>query len=371
MVTVLSQVCRAFASGAHVVHGSAGAAGARLRRSALLQPPEWAPHLACITAWPEQEYAWGAGLAAVQNEFISLLQALCGPGGEPVWMLCAADSDARARLSHLQPQLSFLTVPYGDVWLRDTGPILVGSGRNARRLEFNGWGGKYLYPHDAEVAALLSERLGLDCVAVPLVGEGGALDSDGAGTYLSTRACLLNPNRNPGLSEADVEGRLAIYLGAERVVWLDEGLRFDHTDGHVDNVARFVAPGHVLCMACQDPNDPQADRLRAIEATLRASVDASGRPLTVHTVPSPGLVLGPEGEPMPASYLNFYIANHAVIVPGFSGAADRAAAAALAPWFPGREVVMRPARALLAGGGTFHCVTQQVPAPVESAVWTQ
>jgi agmatine deiminase len=191
--------------------------------------------------------------------------------------------------------------------------------------------------------------------------EGGSVEVDGEGTLLTTRQCLLNPNRNPSLDEKAIETRLREALGVTKVLWLTEGLRNDHTDGHVDTIARFVGPGVLVCMEPADDDDPNAKVLLAIAAELESMTDARGGPLRVVRIPSPGLVPGEDGEPMPASYVNFYIANHAVVVPTYGSPHDDAAVAAIGRLFPSRRTVGIDARAILSGGGAFHCITQQVP----------
>jgi agmatine deiminase len=193
--------------------------------------------------------------------------------------------------------------------------------------------------------------------------EGGSIEVDGRGTCLTTRQCLLNPNRNPGLSREDIERKLGQALGVRRVLWLDEGLLNDHTDGHVDNLARFVAPGRVVCMEPRAADDPNRSTLDAIVHALEGFRDAAGERLQVHRIPSPGLVIGKSGQPMPASYVNFYIANHAVAVPTFGARSDEEAVSSLSQLFPDRRTVAIPAKELLEGGGVFHCITQQQPAP--------
>ena len=198
------------------------------------------------------------------------------------------------------------------------------------------------------------------------VGEGGALETDGEGTFITTRQCLLNPNRNPAMSEKDVEAVLKAALGAEKVIWLDEGLEGDHTDGHVDNLARFVAPGKVVCMRPSGEDDPNAEILVAIEKTLAAATDAAGRKLEVVAVPSPGRA-EMDGEPVAASHMNFYIANRSVVMPVYERLTGEAG--------PGHEaaeilkgLIDRPyfvsvdSSHLLTGGGSFHCISQQQPA---------
>jgi agmatine deiminase len=191
--------------------------------------------------------------------------------------------------------------------------------------------------------------------------EGGSVEVDGEGTVLTTRQCLENPNRNPGRSTAEVERELERGLGAKTVLWLDDGLENDHTDGHIDTLARFVRPSAVVCMSPASPEDPNRRVLQEIERSLKSMKDVAGRRLEVYTLPSPGEVRDEDGRLMPASYVNFYIANTTVIVPQYGIANDAAAVAALTPLFPGRRVFGAPARAILAGGGAFHCITQQLP----------
>jgi len=255
-------------------------------------------------------------------------------------------------------------VPVGDIWLRDTAPIFVKDEQGALRAAcfgFNGWGRKYLLPGDDRVAGRVAARSGLPRTDHAWVLEGGSVEVDGEGTLLTTRQCLLNPNRNPGLDTAEIEAALADGLGAEKVLWLDEGLINDHTDGHIDTLARFAAPGVVVCMEARDGADPNAAVLDRLATDLATMTDARGRTLQVVRIPSPGLVLDGEGEVMPASYVNFYIGNRSVVVPTYGTAYDEAAVDALAPLFPGRRVVGRSARAILSGGGAFHCITQQQP----------
>lgn len=328
--------------------------------AAGLQPAEWAPHRGCITAWPEHEYAWEAALAAAQDEFAFFLEAFCAHAGEPMWLLCSANSAVRQRLGHLQPQLRFVDLPYGDVWLRDTAPVWLTGGRRARRFRFNGWGGKYPYPHDSELAERIAGWAGAECAEVPLVSEGGAFEVDGLGTCITTRACILNDNRNPGLTQPEAEACFAEWFGVRTVVWLDAGLAHDHTDGHVDNIARFVGGGQVLCMAPSGQQDPNREVLLSIQAQLREAM-VGGKPLEVLTLPSPGLIEGEDGMPMPASYMNFYIANGAVFVPSYGVDNDRIAQQVIGGQFPGRRVELVPSRAILSGGGSLHCVTQQMP----------
>ena len=322
------------------------------------QPAEWTPHRGCITAWPWSEEAWGDALEKAQAEFATFLRMFTVHAGEKLYLL-TPNGALPPQIADLTGDVETLEIPYGDVWLRDIAPVCL-SAEHAVHFAFNGWGGKYRYAHDPEVALSVAEALGIACSEVPLVTEGGAWESDGEGTYLTTRVCLINDNRNPNMGERDVEALLSKHMGARKVLWLDEGLAGDHTDGHIDNIARFVAPHVVVCMRGQ-ADDPNAELLKRVEAQLRDSRDASGRRFVVHTLPSPGAILDDDGQPMPASYMNFYIANRAVFVPSYRPETDAQVCASLADLFPGRRIVRIPSRAILTGGGSLHCVTQQVP----------
>jgi agmatine deiminase len=278
----------------------------------------------------------------------------------------AAEAAARAALQGVAG-VEIVRGLFGDVWLRDTGPIFLKVGEDGRVIDlaqafrFNGWGGKYELPYDDQVAEQLAAAAGVPLVTFEAVMEGGALDHDGAGTVVTTRQCLLNPNRNAGWTETQAEAALAVALGARRVLWLGDGLRNDHTDGHVDNLARFVAPGVVACPVAFG-SDPNADVYDAAADQLAAMTDARGEQLQVVRIPSPGRIEGPEGEVAPASHMNFIIANGCVVMPVYAEQAAEAALDALAAAFPGRKVIGLSSRALLSGGGSFHCISQQEPA---------
>ena len=345
------------------------------RAAGFRQPAEWEPHAACWLAWPSHGELWLDQLAPVRADFVSMCRALAGPEagasgtrGEALDILVPdepAEEAARAALAGVGCRLH--RIPFGDIWLRDTAPIFVrhASGEVAAvTFAFNGWGGKYVLPHDAQVAGQVASRSGLRVFRFPWVLEGGSVEVDGEGTCLTTRQCLQNANRNPGVDEATLEARLGEALGVERVLWLDEGLLNDHTDGHIDTLARFVAPGVVVCMEAAAA-DPNRDVLRAIVRSLESSQDASGRRLEVVCVPSPGEVQDEQGRLLPASYVNFYIGNRAVVVPQYGSPSDEAALERIAALFPGRLTVGVPARAVLSGGGAFHCISQQQPAEVK------
>jgi len=291
----------------------------------------------------------------------ALARALAGPGAEHVKLLTGhPDGEAAAR-EMLGDVAGIEIVPgrFGDIWLRDTGPIFAGG--QAHGFRFNGWGGKYDLEHDDTVAAQIAAAAGAGLKTNDFILEGGAVDHDGAGTVLTTGQCLLNPNRNSAWTTEAAEAALATALGARKVLWLGDGLRNDHTDGHVDNLARFVAPATVVCPVAWGKGDPNADAYDDAARRLSEMTDAQGRKLKVVRIPSPGWIDGEDG-PIPASHMNFLIANRAVIVPIYGEQPGQFAMGMLQQLFPDREVIGLPSTAILTGGGSFHCITQQEPA---------
>jgi agmatine deiminase len=340
-------------------------------------PAEWEVHDAVWTAWPHDPDQWLEGLAAPQRSLMAMVAAIVDldratgrPRGERVELLVRDAGDeaaARARLGAAAVGVRFHHLRYGDVWLRDTGPIFVTrpGELSAARFRFDGWGGKYLMDGDTEVARHVMARAGVRGAAFDFVLEGGAVEVDGEGTVLTTRQCLLGGARNPGVDRGGLEARLCWALGADRVIWLDRGLANDHTDGHIDTLARFIMPGVVACME-PAAGDPNRDALAGVLADLGAA-RGGGRPLEVITVPSPGAVEDAAGNLMPASYMNFYIANTAVVVPTYGVRADDAAVSAIAAMFPTRQTIAVDGKSVVVGGGAFHCSTQQQPrVPAES-----
>ena len=324
-------------------------------------PAEWKPHKAIWTAWPSAADLWGEDLEPARAEVAAMIRALAdGGNGDKMRVLAhGREAEATAKLA-LGKNAEVIPGAFGDIWFRDTGPIFTTDGQ-ALGFKFNGWGGKYQLPHDDEVGARVALLAGAGFKQNDFILEGGAIEMDGEGTLLTTRQCLLNPNRNAHWTEEGAEVALKKALGVTKILWLDEGLANDHTDGHIDNLARFVAPGIVVCQAPFGREDPNFEVLEEIAMSLAAMSDAAGRKLEVIRIPSPGVVVDEDDDPVPASHMNFLIGNSTVVVPIYSGSGDDAVNA-LAPLFPGRKVVGLSSHAILTGGGSFHCITQQEPA---------
>ncbi len=345
--------------------------GTTPRAARFRQPAEWDEHESVWLAWPSHADLWEGSLAGVQSAFVEFAAAIADRDangrtrGERLDVLVPDDANGRlaaAALAGLGAR--FFVIPFGDIWLRDTAPVFLAGPAGSRAtvsFAFNGWGGKYVLPGDDAVAGRIAAAAGLPAFRFPWVLEGGSVEVDGEGTCLTTRQCLLNRNRNPGMTRKAIEDGLEDALGVSAILWLGDGLLNDHTDGHVDTLARFVAPGDVVCMSPSGTDDPNRTALLQIARDLATMRDAAGRPLRVATVPSPGLVPDVDGEPMPASYVNFYVSNTTVVVPAYGVPNDEPARAAVGRLFPTRRAVSVPSRQLLEGGGALHCISQQVP----------
>jgi agmatine deiminase len=326
-------------------------------------PAEWQPHASTWMAWPHDDEQWIGMLEPVRRDFTELVNAIARD--EAVDLLVADEesaADARQRLA--SGAVRFHVVPHQDLWLRDSGPIFVTRGESVALVDwdFNGWGEKYPAARDNEIPTHVAEILGVRPFIPGIVMEGGSLEVNGEGLALTTRQCLLAPTRNPGLSQAAIEASLHDYLGIERVIWLDRGLEGDHTDGHIDTLTRFVNETTIVTSVCENQRDPNHDTLAANLDVLRRASTGAGRPFTIAELPVPTGRVTFEGERLPLTYANFYLTNGAVLVPAYGAPEDAEAIERLRPLFPGREVVGLPARALITGGGAFHCVTQQQPA---------
>ncbi|MDE8653781.1 agmatine deiminase family protein [Novosphingobium album (ex Liu et al. 2023)] len=324
-------------------------------------PPEWAPQDWIWIGFPHDPVEWPGFLARAQEQIAAFASAVAESGQE-VRLIVRDEANAARAAALVSGKVRLETRRYGDIWLRDTGPLIVADGaggRKARRFGFNGWGGKYLMDGDQQIGAELAASAGLTIETGDWILEGGALDGDGTGLVATTEQCLLNPNRNPALSRADIVARLERDLGYDRVLWLGEGLINDHTDGHVDNLARFVAPGTLALPRATGADDANV----TIYADARARAEAFG--VTVREVPSPGRV-ETHGRIEPASYMNFAVTSKLVVVPVYGTRHDADGVAAIAELFPDRDVTGLLADAVLAGGGSFHCASQQMPSATGS-----
>ncbi len=319
------------------------------------QPAEWAAHAATWTAFPSHAELWQDDLVPAQEEVAAMVREIAT--GERVDLLVAnaeAAAAAKALLGNANVRLHDYN--FGDIWLRDTGPLFLQSphGLAAAGFRFNGWGGKYDLPGDAGVAAFVAGLTKTPLARHGWVLEGGAIDVDGTGLAVTTEQCLLNPNRNPRMDRHEVESHLRRDLGIDRVLWLGDGLMNDHTDGHVDNLARFVGPGRLALPVAMDASDPNKD---VYEDAWDRARDFG---LDIVPIPSPGTVMM-DDRIVPASHMNFYIANAVVVVPLYGTASDDDAVKAIAELFPTRKTIGMRADHILTGGGSFHCITQQQP----------
>ena len=330
---------------------------------------EWEPHEATWLAWPHERTDWPGKFAPIRWVYAEVVRHLAPREHVRILVQDSAHREkarrALARASVALDAVEFFTCRTNRGWLRDSGPIFVKDAAGAVAVtnwKFNAWAKYDDWRLDNRVPDFIARRMGLEDTKPGLVLEGGAIDTNGRGTLLATEECLLSPvqARNPGLSREDLETALERYLGIRRVLWLNRGIAGDDTHGHVDDIARFVAPATVVAAVRPDKSDPDSESLRENLARLRRMNDQDGQPLKAVTLPMPSPVHF-AGQRLPASYANFYIANHAVLVPVFNDPMDRVALNTLAKLFPGREVLPVYARDLVLGLGTIHCMTQQQP----------
>lgn len=331
-------------------------------------PAEWEPQSAVLIAWPHAGTDWAARLAEVEETYIALVAAIAR--FEAV-AICVADADlqtyAEARLRSARVDMArvrFVEVEYDDTWLRDSGPISLREGDAFRLLDFRftGWGGKFEAGRDDRlVQALHAQGLFGDarCERIDFALEGGAIDTDGAGTLLTTWRCLHE--RHPGLARDELARKLSAWLAQERVLWLDHGyLQGDDTDAHIDTLARFAGPDAIVFQACDDPADAHYAELQAMADELAALRTRDGRPYRLFPLPWPQPILD-QGRRLAASYANFLVIDGAVLMPAYGDEADAAAAQVLAQAFPDREIVPVPCRPLIWQNGSLHCITMQLP----------
>ena len=325
-------------------------------------PAEWEPHKGTWISWPKDPNTFPDPiLPAVERTYVKIVDAL-GAGEEVHILVNDLKSEARVRALVGNARISFHHIRTVDVWVRDYGPIYVGGAKGAVvKWAFNAWGNKYedLKPDD-EAGAEMAASSGLTVIRPGIVLEGGSIDVNGAGSLLTTEQCLLNLNRNPGIGKERLEMVLRTNLGARNVIWLGTGIEGDDTDGHVDDIARFIGPRKVVAAAEPDRSDENFRALKENLRRLEKAQDQDGKPLEVLEIPMPPKVMNSDGR-LPASHLNFYIGNDAVIVPTFGGKSDRPALERMREAFPKRDILGIDCRALVYGLGTLHCVTQQIP----------
>ncbi|WP_006788316.1 agmatine deiminase family protein [Thiorhodospira sibirica] len=337
-------------------------------------PAEWAPQTAVLLTWPHEDSDWAFILPQAETTFTAIVQAITT---QQTALVVCQHAAHRARLAEQLAQagvpaerLQLVMAPAEDTWARDHGPLTVLDQGQPLLLDFifNGWGNKYPALKDN----LITQRLHAQGVfadtrleSIPLVLEGGSLESDGLGTLLTTESCLLSPERNPAYGREQIEAALQQHLGAQRVLWLRHGhLHGDDTDGHIDTLARFCTPDTIAYVCCEDPEDPHYDDLQAMQAELGALRQANGQAYRLIALPLPRAQYNAEGKRLPATHANFLIINGAVLVPTYNDPTDAIACQRLAEVFPGRQIIGIDCRALIEQYGSLHCVTMQLPAPL-------
>ncbi|QSF45432.1 agmatine deiminase family protein [Paenibacillus tianjinensis] len=330
-------------------------------------PAEWDKHERTFISWPVQaSMVFPDNYKAVSEGYTEIIQAIAE--FEPVTVIVNPEELAAVEALGLGANVTLLPIRHNDAWLRDNGPTFVaaGDGKLAGvNWKFNAWGGKYMpWDLDDEVAPQILEQLQVERFDAPLVMEGGSIHTDGEGTLITTEECLLNTNRNPELSREEIEDYVRKFTGAESIIWLKRGLSGDETDGHVDNIACFAAPGKVIIQVCEDPQDENYEITRENLRILESAVDAKGRKLEIIRIAQPPRV-DYEDSRLTLSYLNFYFVNGGIILPVFGGTAaetDKLAEQQLARLFPDRRIRTVNGMAVIGEGGNVHCTTQQMPA---------
>lgn len=354
------------------------------REDGYRMPAEYEPHQGCIMIWPERADSWQYGAVAARRAFAEVAEAI--NKSEPVTVCTSFEGYDTAR-EMLSPEIRVVEMSSDDSWARDVMPTFVRNREGKIRgidWGFNAWGGLYdglYFPWDKDnkMARKFCDLMSVDVYDNRrFIMEGGAIHVDGDGTAMVTEACLLSKGRNPDMSKQEIEDMLKAYLNVTAVIWLPCGIYEDETNEHIDNVCTFVSPGHVVLAWTDDKNDPQYEMSMRCYQALSSKTDAKGRKLEITKLPLPAPVYMTEneceglinfdGEPtrttgyrLAASYVNFYIANSAVIMPAFGDANDDVAAEILRDIFPEREIMQIYARDILIGGGNIHCITQQIP----------
>jgi len=353
------------------------------RQDGYFMPGEYAPHAGCWMLWPERPDNWRLGAKPAQAAFVAVASAIARFEPLTIGVSAAQFQNACRLLPH---DVRVVELSSNDAWMRDCGPTFVINGRGGVRgvdWDFNAWGGLagglyFPWDQDELVARKVLEIERLDRYKAPLILEGGSIHVDGEGTCLTTAECLLNPNRNPTLDQAQIEQFLKDYLGVEKVIWLSRGVYQDETSGHVDNIVSFIRPGVLVLTWTDDQSDPQYENSCVALELLSQATDANGRRFEIHLLHQPGPIYitaeesqgvdtiegtlpRQPGDRLAGSYVNFYIANGGVVAPTFDDPYDQPALQTLQALFPERNVIGVPAREILLGGGNIHCITQQQP----------
>ncbi|HLF29654.1 MAG TPA: agmatine deiminase family protein [Xanthomonadales bacterium] len=341
-------------------------------------PPEWMPQSAVLIAWPQATGDFSRWLSAVEDDYGAIAREISRR--EPLIVACQDDRhqvhvrECLVRHGAKVANLRLVNLPYDDIWVRDTAPLTVVDGARPRLLDFRftGWGNKHSHAADARLAGQLAKSgvfAEADYQTLPLVLEGGSIEVDGQGSLLTTRHCLLNPNRNPELAQAEIETELKSLFGVERILWLEHGhIAGDDTDAHVDTLARFCSADTIAYTACTEPEDEHFEALAALHAQLETFRTADGRPYRLVGLPIPGAIFDEDGKRLPATYANFLVVNGAVLVPVYDDPADAVSLSRLAGCFPGREIVPVPCRGLIHQYGSLHCMSMQFPAALSLEV---
>lgn len=333
-------------------------------------PAEWTLHAATWMSWPFDEEMWYGNLAEVRAEYAEFVRTISR--FESVHLLVRdeeAEQSAKLALSDIS-NLTLHRIPLNDVWLRDNGPIFIvpieaateGSRLAAVNWRFNAWGQKFAWDLDDKAPLAICNFLQIPRFDVDVVMEGGALELNGSGSCITTEQCLLSPFRNPSLGKEDIAQYLKDYLGVEQLIWLKQGLEGDHTDGHIDTITRFCDEQTIVTSICEDPLDPNMGTMQENLEILKTSHNQQGQPFRIVPLPLPVKRMElADGTRIAASYANFYICNGAVIVPQYGDPMDQAALEVLQSVFPKHKVIGLNSRAIITGGGSFHCLTQQQP----------
>jgi agmatine deiminase len=334
-------------------------------------PAEWEPHLGTWVTWPHNPDTWpDQDMAKVESDYLQIVKAIAL--GEQAHILVqnqSAEENLYTKLAANDVNMSQVfihDIPTNDSWIRDYGPNFLIRDQAGQRVvaindwDFDSWGRKYKWELDDLAGSTIAEELGFPCFKPGIILEGGAIDVNGLGTCLTTDSCILNPNRNGGIRRERMEEYLNNYLGTSKIIWLRGDLEGDDTDGHIDNLARFVSPTTIVCVLEENERDPNFLGLKQNFERLQAAKDQDGNPFQIIPLPMPGHV-GPKEERLPASYANFYITNHAVLLPAYNHPNDAKALEIMTALFPQRTIIPIPSETLIWGLGGIHCLTQQQP----------